>query len=90
MLQWLKDLRLHKYTFMFEQMTFDQFTELNAEKLDELDITLGARKRLLVNLEKLRGRAKRLEELKKVSCYAILENVNAWLSQSLRYKYIVF
>jgi hypothetical protein len=60
---WLKHLRLHKYTSYFSQMSYEQIMELNDEKLITANITLGARKKLLNNIEKLRSRPARLRQL---------------------------
>ena len=61
--QWLKSLRLHKYIEHFFQFSYDDFLNVTDSKLIELNITLGARKRLLNNIEALNGRCKRLKEL---------------------------
>lgn len=61
--QWLKTLRLHKYIDHFSQFTYDEFLNVTDSKLIELNITLGARKRLLNNIETLNDRCKKLKQL---------------------------
>jgi hypothetical protein len=48
-------------------MTYDSFLELTDQQLIDLKITLGARKRLLSNIEKLKTRGQRLKRLIDVS-----------------------
>jgi len=61
--QWLKHLRLHKYTDYFTNMSYDEILALDDDKLVESNITLGARKKILSNIEKLRNRPRRIKEL---------------------------
>ena len=61
--QWLRALRLHKYIEHFYHFNYDDFLSVTDSKLIELNITLGARKRLLNNIETLNGRCKRLKEI---------------------------
>lgn len=63
---WLKYLRLHKYANLFTQMTYDQIVGLNDDILMRLNITLGARRKILANIQKLRGRENLLRELSNV------------------------
>lgn len=51
---WLKRLRLHKYSELFKGKTFDQMLKLSDEDLENLGLTTGARRKLRVNLEILR------------------------------------
>lgn len=60
--QWLKHLRLHKYTDYFCSMTYDDILSLNDDKLVESNITLGARKKILSNIEKLKNRPERIKQ----------------------------
>lgn len=61
--QWLKHLRLHKYTDYFSSLSYEEILALNDDKLIESKITLGARKKILTNIEKLRNRPERIREL---------------------------
>ncbi len=63
---WLKSLRLHKYSQYFASLTYEQMLDLNDEQLMKYNITLGARKKILANLEKIKNRQKRLGEILKV------------------------
>jgi hypothetical protein len=63
---WLKGLRLHKYAQHFANVTYEQMLNLNDDQLIGLNITLGARKKILVNLEKIQKRKDRLIEIHKV------------------------
>lgn len=61
--QWLKHLRLHKYAALFSKLSYKQMMELTDEKLMDQNITLGARKKILTNIEKLKKRSERLQEM---------------------------
>ena len=52
---WLKALRLHKYTGIFEAMTWEKLVNLSDEDLQDLGISaLGARRKILKEFETLR------------------------------------
>ena len=53
-------------------MTYDEMLSLNDEKLIAANITLGARKKIISNLDKLRERPNRLQQLCSVS-YDLLQ-----------------
>ena len=44
-------------------MTYDEILSLNDDKLVESNITLGARKKILSNIEKLKNRPERIKQL---------------------------
>ena len=44
-------------------MSYDEILSLNDEKLIESKITLGARKKILTNIEKLKNRPERIKQL---------------------------
>ncbi len=44
-------------------MTYDDILSLNDDKLVESNITLGARKKILSNIEKLKNRPERIKQL---------------------------
>mgnify|MGYP001810440234 CR=1 FL=1 len=69
---WLKHLRLHKYANLFTQMTYDQIFGLNDDILMRLNITLGARRKILANIQKLRGRENSLRELTNVNIFCFI------------------
>jgi hypothetical protein len=62
---WLKALRLHKYTQMFQQMTYSTMMSLDDHQLEHLQVTKGARKKIIQSLEKLRERVPLLKQLEK-------------------------
>jgi hypothetical protein len=63
---WLKTLRLHKYTVMFQNLTYNEMMNLNERQLEMLKVTKGARKKILQSLEKLRERVSTLKMLDKI------------------------
>lgn len=52
--EWLRNLRLHKYSEVFKGKTFDEMLKLSDEDFEKLGLTAGARKKIRVNLEVLR------------------------------------
>lgn len=52
--EWLRRLRLHKYSDVFRGKTFDEILKLSDEDFGKLGLTAGARRKLRVNLEILR------------------------------------
>ena len=66
---WLKHLRLHKYTEYIMGLTYQDLLELTDEKLQRLNVTKGARRKLLMNIEKLSERPQAL-----TAVGSILEN----------------
>ncbi|KAE9553642.1 hypothetical protein FO519_003143 [Halicephalobus sp. NKZ332] len=60
---WLKTLRLHKYTQMFQDLTYDEMMNLDDKKLEVRKVTKGARKKILQSLEKLKERVPSLKAL---------------------------
>jgi hypothetical protein len=66
---WLKSLRLHKYTTMFQQMTYDQMIALDEQQLETQSVTKGARRKILQSVQKLRERVDFMQQLEKVYKY---------------------
>lgn len=60
---WLKSLRLHKYSWVFNNLTYEQMLDLTDESLQAIGITKGARHKLLISIAKLRERSMMLTEL---------------------------
>lgn len=54
--QWLKSLRLHKYVWLFSNITYEQMLEISEEYLANLSVTKGARHKLVLCIQKLRER----------------------------------
>ncbi|CAH1993604.1 unnamed protein product [Acanthoscelides obtectus] len=62
-ISWLKSLRLHKYSWLFHNLTYSQVINLKEEDLSAIGITKGARHKLLLSISKLNERATVLNEL---------------------------
>lgn len=60
---WLKSLRLHKYGWVFNNLTYEQMLNLTEESLQAIGITKGARHKLLLSINKLKERSTMLTEL---------------------------
>lgn len=60
---WLKSLRLHKYSWVFTNLTYEQMLNLTEEKLQSMGITKGARHKLLLSIGKLKERSTMMTEL---------------------------
>ena len=56
--QWLKQLRLHKYTEFIMSLSYHELLSLNEEKLQKMNVTKGARRKILLSIEKLSERPK--------------------------------
>lgn len=54
--QWLKSLRLHKYVWLFSNITYEQMLDITEEYLANLSVTKGARHKLVLCIQKLRER----------------------------------
>ncbi|KAM3961481.1 LOW QUALITY PROTEIN: sterile alpha motif domain containing protein 4 smaug [Aphomia sociella] len=59
--QWLKSLRLHKYVWLFTNVTYDQMMAMDDKYLEKLGVTKGARHKLLLSIKKLNERASIIE-----------------------------
>lgn len=53
---WLRNLRLHKYSEVFKGKTFNEMLQFSDRDFEKLGLTAGARKKLQMNLEVLRTR----------------------------------
>ncbi|XP_077997423.1 protein Smaug homolog 1-like [Glandiceps talaboti] len=62
---WLKSLRLHKYSALFQQMTYEEMMSLTEEKLEAKNVTKGARNKIILSIRKLTERQQTLRELEK-------------------------
>ncbi|CAG9854174.1 unnamed protein product [Phyllotreta striolata] len=60
---WLKSLRLHKYSWVFNNLTYSQMVNLTEDTLLRIGITKGARHKILLSLSKLKERGTTLTEL---------------------------
>ena len=64
-MSWLKTLRLHKYYPKLSALSYDALLSLNEDRLG--DITEGARRKILLNVQKLGGRHVLLHDIMGVS-----------------------
>lgn len=53
---WLKSLRLHKYTWVFVDMSYERMLDITEQYLEALSITKGARNKLALSIVKLNER----------------------------------
>lgn len=60
---WLKSLRLHKYSWVFANLNYEQMLALTDDQLQAAGITKGARHKLLISIAKLRERSSMLTSL---------------------------
>lgn len=60
---WLKSLRLHKYTWLFAEMNYEQMLQITDEYLEQLGITKGARNKLAICIMKLNQRYDTLDAI---------------------------
>lgn len=63
--QWLKSLRLHKYVWLFSNITYEQMLGISEEYLQNLNVTKGARHKLVVCIQRLKDRHTVLCKLEK-------------------------
>ncbi|XP_005108204.2 protein Smaug homolog 1 [Aplysia californica] len=62
---WLKTLRLHKYSYLFRQMTYEEMLSVTEDWLEQQNVTKGARHKIYVSISKLRERQDVLRSLEK-------------------------
>ncbi|WKY09312.1 hypothetical protein Q1695_002012 [Nippostrongylus brasiliensis] len=60
---WLKSLRLHKYTAMFTELTYEEMMALDEIELERRNVTKGARTKILQSIQKLYSRASDLRAM---------------------------
>jgi hypothetical protein len=60
---WLKSLRLHKYSWLFASMTYEEMLALTEEALEARGVTKGARHKIVLSVKKLRERGATLMQL---------------------------
>ena len=63
--EWLKSLRLHKYTKLLLEYSYEEFLELTDEKLEKRNVTLGARGKIIKNIGLIKERPQNLKDLAK-------------------------
>ncbi|CAG5127001.1 unnamed protein product, partial [Candidula unifasciata] len=62
---WLKSLRLHKYAYLFKQMTYEDMLSVTEDWLEQQNVTKGARHKIYVSILKLRERQDVLRKLER-------------------------
>lgn len=62
---WLKSLRLHKYFWLFSNMSYEQMLDMSEEYLENLGVTKGARHKLVICIQKLGERVPLLKQIEK-------------------------
>ncbi|KYM79862.1 PREDICTED: protein Smaug homolog 1 [Atta cephalotes] len=62
---WLKTLRLHKYSYLFATMNYEDMLQLTEDQLAEQGVTKGARHKLALSIAKLQQRYNTLLNLEK-------------------------
>lgn len=62
---WLKTLRLHKYSYLFATMSYEDMLQLTEDQLAEQGVTKGARHKLALSIAKLQQRYNTLLNLEK-------------------------
>ncbi len=60
---WLKSLRLHKYTWVFDNVSYEKMFTFTEDYLKSLSITQGASHKLAICIEKLSTRAEVLKQV---------------------------
>ncbi|KAK3736884.1 hypothetical protein RRG08_000629 [Elysia crispata] len=62
---WLKSLRLHKYSYLFKQLSYEEMLGITEDMLEQQNVTKGARHKIYVSIVKLRERQNLLRQLEK-------------------------
>ncbi|XP_041981232.1 protein Smaug isoform X2 [Aricia agestis] len=62
--QWLKSLRLHKYVWLFTNISYEQMMAIDEEYLEKLGVTKGARHKILLSIRKLHERGAVLDAVR--------------------------
>ncbi|XP_060592793.1 protein Smaug homolog 1-like isoform X2 [Ruditapes philippinarum] len=62
---WLKSLRLHKYAYLFQQMTYEEMMSINEDWLTHQNVTKGARNKIVLSIKKLQERQDVLRNLER-------------------------
>ncbi|GAB6022171.1 Protein Smaug 2 [Chamberlinius hualienensis] len=62
---WLKSLRLHKYSYLFAPLSYEQMLYLTEDQLESQNVTKGARHKIILSIQKLKERQEDLRLLEK-------------------------
>ncbi|EPB68698.1 hypothetical protein ANCCEY_12210 [Ancylostoma ceylanicum] len=63
---WLKSLRLHKYTSLFAELSYEEMMTLDEAELERRNVTKGARTKILQSIQKLYSRSADLRTMHEV------------------------
>ena len=63
---WLKSLRLHKYSPLLCNLTYEELLALDESALESQGVTKGARHKIVLSISKLKERHKQLVQIEKV------------------------
>lgn len=63
---WLKSLRLHKYSHIFLDITYEGMLNLSEDYLEQKGVTKGARNKIIISIQKIKERKTTLFSLEKV------------------------
>ena len=63
--EWLKSLRLHKYTKILLELTYEELLQITDEALEKRSVTMGARGKILKYVGHIRERPQSLKDLSK-------------------------
>lgn len=80
---WLKELRLHKYVWLFKNRTYEQMMAITDDDLCAMQVTKGARTKLIGCIQKLKDRHAKMTELEQslrsgtTTIATVLEELNA-------------
>lgn len=86
---WLKALRLHKYIWLFAQLSYDEMLALTEEKLEAAGVTKGARHKIILSIRKLKDRYNTLCQLEEVSFMLIIKLLHFFTADYLFLKIIL-
>ncbi|KAK6621053.1 hypothetical protein RUM43_011357 [Polyplax serrata] len=86
---WLKALRLHKYIWLFSQLSYDEMLALTEEKLEAAGVTKGARHKIVLSIRKLKDRYNTLCQMEEevihgTNLMSVLEELKTMLCSPIK------
>jgi hypothetical protein len=63
---WLKSLRLHKYTKVLLEFTYEELLDVTEDQLEKKGVTLGARGKIFKNISLIKERPTKIQNLTKL------------------------
>lgn len=61
--EWLKSLRLHKYTALLLSLRYEEMVRLTETRLEQMGVTKGARRKIVASIHKLQERQAQLKAI---------------------------